>query len=411
MSDRRCPGALEIEAARDGRGENPAAVSEHAAACSSCQKVWDELEAVARITRELPTDEVSSAEARELADRFLLALDHPREQAPRRRWTWMLAAAAVVVVVAGTAVAYFRRGPTPGPREAGAVVADGGGAPRIRSQVFAAPDTDYRELSSSQGVMIRLREGTVICDVEHLPPGHRYRVAVGDAEIEVRGTVFEVSAADDRLRLVKVIRGTVEVRPAGRPAVRIVAGEAYRPAAVAEAPASPREATPSPGAAPTRPFDAGVAGVASAAPAGESAAPPPAAPHHSPRRAEATPFREAMERMVRGEFAAAAELFAAEGRRPGSRFREDALFWEGVVRARAGQVRGAIEVLDRFLKAHPRSVRVGEARIIMAGQLRRHGRVAQAIEQLRAASADPSPDTRRRAQAGLRELSATPPPR
>jgi TolA-binding protein len=114
-----------------------------------------------------------------------------------------------------------------------------------------------------------------------------------------------------------------------------------------------------------------------------------------------------MNKMVRGEFSAAADLFAAESGRPGSQFREDALFWEGVVRARAGQVRAAVQVLGRFLRNYPRSVRVGEARIIMAGQLQRHGRVADAIEQLRAAATDPSPDTRRRAEAGLRELRAT----
>ncbi len=76
-------------------------------------------------------------------------------------------------------------------------------------------------------------DGTVTVEVDRLQPGERFRIVTGDAEVEVRGTAFDVTAAGDRLRSVRVMHGSVEVRPAGG-SVRILSpGQAWEASQVA----------------------------------------------------------------------------------------------------------------------------------------------------------------------------------
>ena len=60
-----------------------------------------------------------------------------------------------------------------------------------------------------------LDDGRIELDVVPLARGERFRVATDNGEVEVRGTSFEVLAADRQLRAVSVSRGRVEVRSGG----------------------------------------------------------------------------------------------------------------------------------------------------------------------------------------------------
>ena len=66
--------------------------------------------------------------------------------------------------------------------------------------------------------VVKLDEGVLVLEVAPLPPGERFRVRTRDAEVEVRGTRFQVSASDGELLAVSVTHGRVEVvsRGAGR---------------------------------------------------------------------------------------------------------------------------------------------------------------------------------------------------
>ena len=76
--------------------------------------------------------------------------------------------------------------------------------------------------------VVRLRDGRVAVAVEHLRRDERFRLVTGDAEVEVRGTAFDVVVEGDQLVEVAVSSGAVDVRPRGRPPVALEAGERWR---------------------------------------------------------------------------------------------------------------------------------------------------------------------------------------
>ncbi|HUH03829.1 MAG TPA: FecR domain-containing protein, partial [Kofleriaceae bacterium] len=75
--------------------------------------------------------------------------------------------------------------------------------------------------------VVRLDTGRVTVAVDKLRPRERFRVIAGDAEVEVRGTSFDVRVEDDVLMEVVVHTGAVEVRPVGRPTVLLHPGERW----------------------------------------------------------------------------------------------------------------------------------------------------------------------------------------
>src|SRR6185437_16149335 len=75
---------------------------------------------------------------------------------------------------------------------------------------------------------IDLEEGEIDLTVRHLGPSERVIVSTGDAEVEVRGTVFHVAAHARHVARVAVTVGRVEVRYAGDQ-VFLDAGQAWSP--------------------------------------------------------------------------------------------------------------------------------------------------------------------------------------
>jgi len=287
---------------------------------------------------------------------------------------------------------------------------------------------------------VRLSGGSLGVAVAPLGPGERFRVVVGDAEVEVHGTSFEVTARDDRLVEVRVLRGRVAVRSARRGEAILLPGERW-------------EAPPEPAPAPASP-------MASHEHEHEIDAPPRPAvstrrllvSRGTPRRtlADAMPFSIALERRTlelpaevksdtsgcasvdagslarveqveqvvapaeaafeqgfaalrSGEPAAAALLFdRAVSAAGGAAIGEDASYWRAVALGRAGRALEAARALQSFLDAYPASNRAGEAAVMLGRLFLLQGDGAGARRFFEAASRDPAERIREAARAGLR---------
>jgi transmembrane sensor len=159
-----------------------------------------------------------SADLDALAPQLLAALDEaPRASWARRagRWAWP---AAGLALAASLAVAVL--------------VAGRGGAPAAATYETAAGET--REIPLADGSHIRLdvasavtvrlgrrarevemADGEAAFDVAH-DPARPFLIRVGDRQVRVVGTAFDLRHRDGALTLT-VRRGVVEVRPAERP--------------------------------------------------------------------------------------------------------------------------------------------------------------------------------------------------
>jgi len=135
-----------------------------------------------------------------------------------RPWrAWGLAAGGMLAAAAVLLVIILRPSPRSGDETHAtyhATVLPHEGATLLRTST--APDET-----------VRLINGTATFTVAHLGTGERFRVLTSDAEVEVRGTAFDVTVQDDRLQGVRVVQGQVEVRASGMAPRRLVAGERW----------------------------------------------------------------------------------------------------------------------------------------------------------------------------------------
>src|SRR5207302_1565888 len=73
--------------------------------------------------------------------------------------------------------------------------------------ILAQPGAEFIRLGQPPDEIVRLSQGTLTVEVSPLGAGERFRVITSDAEVEVRGTAFDVVAAADRLTAVRVHHG------------------------------------------------------------------------------------------------------------------------------------------------------------------------------------------------------------
>ena len=203
MSPSRCPADAEVESARDGVGDAATVrlVRAHLGTCARCQAHLRKLAELRELALQIPVATFSPGRIGELRNEFLVALEHPVAVVPPSRTRYAMAAAAALLVglLAAGSVALLRGGQA---RRGGLV----------QARVFPHGGARFQEIGNPQERIVRLFDGTVLCEVTEVRRGQRFRVIVGDAEVEVRGTLFEVAAAGDRLVHVKVMHGRVEVR-------------------------------------------------------------------------------------------------------------------------------------------------------------------------------------------------------
>jgi hypothetical protein len=309
--------------------------------------------------------------------------------------------------------------------------------------------------------VIRLTEGVIDVEVEPLLPGERFRVVIGDAELEVRGTAFTVSAVDERLVDVSVAHGRVDVRPrTGAPAT-LGNGQSWRGSATnaAAPPAFASRASPSNGSAPPspdvpsgppamqakqvalaatgtgppraassasgnrgqrEPATASDHGSAHAAPGAAANTPergPPgisesatrSEPEASPvsaRAPEERAYDQAWGALRANDFARAASGFARVLLlTPDSPLVEDASFWRAVALARGQRTVEAVSAFRDFVDGFPTSARAGEASAMLGWLLIDERAYDEAARRFRLAARDASPAVRKSAQSGLDALA------
>ncbi len=193
-----------------------AALEDHLAACATCRASWDGFQAAIGLARELPVDLPSAARSDDVRTSILAAAESEQAgpictRTAHLRWP-------AIGVVAAAAIVWIARGHLHDAR------------PRSHAVVHASTGAAFVIASAPPDETLRLRGGTVEVQVDPLGPGERFRVVTGDGEVEVRGTAFSVSAADDRLADVSVAHGRVEIRPRdGAPAL-LGPGQAWRAA-------------------------------------------------------------------------------------------------------------------------------------------------------------------------------------
>ena len=229
--------------------------------------------------------------------------------------------------------------------------------------------------------IVRLQEGGIAVDVEPLHPGERFRVVVGDAEIEVRGTSFRVVATGDRLRSVDVVRGSVWVRPQGGdpvllgPRGRWEVQRANQPRfPTAKKRALHRVAVDRPSALASEPL---------------------------PSRAELA-FADGWEALRINRFADAAEAFERASANAGDQpLLEDAWFWMAVCEARIPHKAAAKLSLSGFINRFPRSSRIGEVSAMLGWILLEDNDLESATRLFAAAADDRVSEVRQSARAGL----------
>jgi TolA-binding protein len=287
----------------------------------------------------------------------------------------------------------------------------------------------FSRVQSPPDEIVRLDDGSIDLDVVHLRVGERFRVLTSDAEVEVRGTRFQVTASDRQLATVRVREGRVEVRPFGGGGALLEAGDVWERGPQNDAedvPSSPGGTVRAAGATDrSRPATP----LAKARPLGEpepsprarhknhtGAVPPDltasashAAVHPNPGRGSDDAnargnraFDRAWTLLRRGDTAEAAKAFEqVEALVRGTALEEDALYWRAVATARNKDPHAA-PLFNTFLERFPSSSRAGQAAVALGWIWLEQGRRDEAKLMFIRALADPSPEVLDSARAGLR---------
>jgi FecR-like protein len=347
-----CPSRAALSRERhDASGE----LAHHLSRCDDCRRITEAAREVSALARALPA--IGLANSVRTRSAILGAIrargaagTHGSKETPESKRAggrlplirYALTAAVVFMVAA----------PPPDPinRQASLASIDA---------VDRASFTQTRELIEGKAnEVVRLEDGRVRVAVTKLYAGERFRVATDDAEVEVRGTAFDVVAEHGFLRAVVVQEGVVAVRVRGEREIVLRAGDRW---ARAERATAPQPDT------------------ADRAPAG---------------------FGEGMFALRRGEFRAAADTFARAAH-DGGPLEEDALYWHAIALARSGASARARAALTEWLARYPSSPRAGEASVIL-GWLDLDARDLElARRHLVRGLDDPRPAVKASARAGL----------
>ena len=451
----RCPGPRQLSQAFS-TGVS-AAMREHLEGCEGCARDWRAYEQLRELGSELPDGAPDGARAEQQRTSLVAAVRTQRRRAnqPRRSWRAVMGVAtAGAAVAAGVALWVALAGSGSATRTSSAAAGE------RRATVQASQGAHFVHSSESEAgtsdEVVRLSRGRITVAVEHLASGERFRVVTGNAEIEVRGTAFDVDVVDDKLVEVAVHSGLVEVRLPDRAPLLLAAGERWHArVAVAEVndpsvaadveqdavggeatidghravaePAVAVETRPhavtTPGRAPgarnshrrparvaAEPADAGAAAepVAVAAAAAADDAPDSDAEAGADEVLPARPtpseaaFQAGWQALKSANYGEAAAAFARViAMAPAAPLAEDARYWEAVALARAGRDEVARRAMATFLDRHARSARAGEVSVMLGWLLLEAGESTAARARFQAATSDRQRKVRDSARAGL----------
>ena len=380
-----CPTASDLAAAiSNGPSDS---VRQHLAICARCADEWDAVERVVASYRKLPWQDAPAARIEEQRTALLASAALAKPVSPRRWGRWavpVLAAAAVVVLVAAWPV------PATSPS-----------AP-FHGTLTAHGEAAFLRISSRPDEVVMLTAGTLSVDVTPLARGERFRIVTKDAEVEVRGTAFEVIADRGRLVAVHVWHGKVEVRPLAGDTVVLTRGESWATPPITTSAVPIQVSTTSrtevvPEDAASRPRQRKAAGPVPGASR-------PSAPEQI-ADIGTTVYQEAWTALRAGDHEGAARGFErAATIAPHSALTEDAWYWRAVSLARAGQPTRARAAFGAFLENYRDSPRAPQASAMLGWLLFDAGDLAGAEDRFRTAVADPAPAVRDSAAQGLEAI-------
>jgi TolA-binding protein len=385
----RCPTPVELERAF---WSDDAELRAHAHACAECSIEWREMAALADAGRSIPPPPPAPDRREEIRTALLAKMSAPSAARPARwRWRWQIAAplaAAVALAIGWWAWPRGSEAPTAPP-----VARHAPQAPHAHGHILAHDGARFIRVSAVPDEIVRLVDGTLSVEVEPLHPGERFRIITGDAEVEVRGTAFDVTASADHLRAVRVMHGLVEVRPSGGAASLLRGGQAWQSSTTTAA-ATPDEVKQqeAPDAGAPRPQHPRTAFQSRRDPG----------PSTPTRPAAQQAFDDAWTALRAGDFDRAAEAFARAARHDATApMAEDAHYWRAVALARGGDAPAARTAFESFLHDFPSSPRSGEASVMLGWLLFDRGDYTEAARRFRAAVTDPASRVRSSAAQGL----------
>jgi Tetratricopeptide repeat len=399
-----CPLPAVVERAywttREGRPleSREMTIHEHVMQCDACRDAWTEIEALAAIGTKIEPTPWTRGE--ELRTKLLSAMNRQSAPPPRAFARRMLILPATIA--AALAIWWMWPAPrTPTPQ-----------ATKYRGVVLEHEGARSHVVTEQPDEIVRLASGTISVAVPVLATTERFRVITGDDEIDATGAAFDATAASDRLVSLRVLHGEVKLLASGSTTV-VRSGETWRATqlALATPPDAAIAAVP-PVPVAIRTQDAVVHDKVRTIPA-----PPVDAPSVSEPAVDAAPttpppaLRSAAQDALDAgwtalrahDYASAAIAFErATTVTVDPNVLEDAMYWRGVALGRSGEVASAVKVLAAFVVAYPRSVRVGEANIILGWLYFERGDRGPAERHFRAALGDTSPRVRDAARTGLR---------
>jgi hypothetical protein len=262
---RRCPRSWEVEAARDGRlvGEDRERLVRHLAQCPSCARESRSLDAVSAALRSLPDFRENEVSLRRLKQRILRRVDAQlvgrSTKSPRHHWR-----AAAALALAATLLTFGVHRAVHSPELLDPTV-----------DVVETPGASWTRRIDHEAERVILRSGTLHFKVRRAPGGKRFVVRVPDGEIEDLGTMFAVTVALNRTRLVIVDEGQVTLRLADGRTVDLASGQSWEPGPTSTAAPPAADATSPPVVAS---FDAVESAPPSEIPRRVAPAPRPQAP-------------------------------------------------------------------------------------------------------------------------------------
>lgn len=403
-----CPSDHELSRAFSETAD--ARLSSHLRTCARCSAEWTSLEQLATLGAALPASPASSLDREELRTEILSrAATAPRASAAKTATGWRPLTAVAIGAAAAIAFVVWSlpdasRAPAPAGRASTVAAA------ALRATVSPAAGARFERLGAQPDETVRLVDGTLDVEVARLGRGERFRVLTADAEVEVRGTRFQVTAARGQLLLVHVTHGRVEVRQGAGPTAVLGVGEDWTRANAARASVelgaldrgSPAVAVvaaslrSTPRVQPVRALPA-VAGPVAPTGAEQSAA---------PVGADVLAFDEGWTALRAGDASAAAEAFdRAMSANPRGPIAEDASFWHALALGRAGRRASAAQAFASFLGRFEASARAGEASAMLGWLLLEDGDLAGAERRFAAARDDSVPAVSSSARAGLEEIA------
>ena len=390
----RCPAASELAAAVSNGPSDE--VRRHIAICARCADEWDAVERVVVSYRKLPWRDATAARIEEMRTAVLAgaALARP---VPARHWLrWVVPALAAAAI--GLVVVLRAQATSP--------------SAQFHATLTTHGEAAFVRISSRPDELVSLTTGTLSVEVSPLSPGERFRVVTTDAEVEVRGTAFEIVAEHGRLRAVHVWHGKVEVRPLGGKPVVLTGGESWAtPVVTALAvpvdTAQPRISTEQASTASRAEIAPKIAsGVLRQRKATASLADVsrPTAPEQVVDEGTRE-YQEAWSALRAGDHASAATRFErAATVAPHAGLAEDGWYWRAVSLARAGQSSEARAAFAAFLEHYRGSPRAPHASAMLGWLLFDAGDLMGAEVRFRMAVTDPAPAVRESAAQGLEAI-------